>query len=274
MDTRQRVPELEQRIQDARNGLHLGHPCYAYQTVPSTMDLAHQLAQQGAPEGACVWAETQTSGRGRAGRAWTSPAGGIYLSLILRPTRDTREIPQLALVAGLAVAETIHDVTGLWGAIRWPNDVLLNNQKVCGILVEASSSDIRQQTADSSRNQNSYAVVGIGVNVTTAHADLPEGATSLGHWINPVLDRFALAATLFQFLDQNYQQWIRDGFAPIRAQLSRWIGLFGHLVQITTPKDQFQGQAVDLDEAGRLLVRLDSGIIRVVDMGETALLRI
>ncbi len=257
-----RNPELEQRILTARNGLRLGSPCHAYQELPSTMDLAHQLAQQGAPEGACVWAETQTGGRGRAGRVWASPPGGIYLSLILRPQQDTREIPQLALVAGLALAQTIQEVTGLWASIRWPNDVLLNKQKVCGILVEAQST-----------SANTHAVIGIGLNVTTAREALPEGATALAQWANPIIDRFALAGTLFRCLDQSYQQWTREGFAPIRAQLSRWVGLFGQLVHITTAKEAFQGQAVDLDEAGRLLVRLDSGVIRPVEMGEVSLLK-
>jgi BirA family biotin operon repressor/biotin-[acetyl-CoA-carboxylase] ligase len=140
-----RDPALEQRIAQVVNGARLGTPCHAFAELPSTMDAAHQLAADGAPEGTCVWAEQQTGGRGRAGRTWSSPPGGLYLSLILRPAREVREIPQLALVAGLAVAQTIYEVTGLWTSLRWPNDVLLNEQKVAGILVEASTSETRDR---------------------------------------------------------------------------------------------------------------------------------
>ncbi len=279
----QRIPELEQRLTRACAGLGLGTPCYAFQAVASTMDVARELAEQGAAEGTCVWAETQTGGRGRAGRVWVSPPGGLYCSLILRPTRELREIPQLALVGGLAVVETIREVAGLWASIRWPNDVLYNGQKLAGVLVEASTSGGQgsrhkvQGHAPSTLNlvpcTSIYAVVGIGINVTTSREDLPKEATALAFWKNPGLDRAALAGMLFRCLEQTYRQWQAEGFGAIRAQVARWNGLFGQLVHITTAQESFQGQAVDLDESGRLLVRLDSGVVRPVEVGEVTLLK-
>ena len=280
-----RDPALEQRLTHALNGLRLGQPCYAFQELPSTMDVAHQLALDGSPEGACVWAETQTKGRGRAGRQWASAPGGIYLSLVLRPTREVSELPQLALIAGLATAQAIHELTNLSPTIRWPNDVFLSGQKVGGILTEAKSPSRPQSTAENGdvsifqlghqkiETSRIYAVVGIGVNVTTDLRNLPEGATALGQHAQPAPDRFALAATLFRHLEQAYQQWNDTGFTAIRPALLPWIGLFGQPVHITAGSRQFEGTASDVDEQGRLVVRLDSGLLRAFEVGEVTLLR-
>jgi BirA family biotin operon repressor/biotin-[acetyl-CoA-carboxylase] ligase len=209
-----------------------------------------------------VWAERQTAGRGRAGRAWTSPPGGVYCSLVVRPTRPAPELPQLALVAGLGVAEAL-TALGLAPAIRWPNDVLIDGLKVCGILAEASTDP----------QGRPYAVVGFGLNVTTDPSALPETAASLARWLAPAPDRVVLAADVLRAVDRVYRRWHRDGLAAIRHDLVRHGGWVGRIVQITTPRDAFQGQAVDLDDGGRLLVRLDSGIVRAVEMGEVTLLR-
>ncbi len=264
-----RAQDREASLTQALHGTAFGHhPCYAFQEIPSTMDLAHRLAHQGANEGTCVWAETQTGGRGRAGRTWVSPPGGLYLSVVLRPTRPLHEVPQLALVAGLAAAQAIHEVTHLNPMIRWPNDVLFNGQKVGGILVE-----VKSDVGDKGQGTTPvHAVVGMGVNVTTNPKDLPEGATSLGQWTPSAPDRLVLAATLVRHLEQHYRHWSREGFASIRPSLLRWTGLFGQLVHITTAKAAFEGQAIDLDETGRLLVRLDSGIMHPFDIGEVTLL--
>ena len=248
----------------------IGQPCYTFAEVPSTMDAAHQLAAEGAPEGACVLAETQTSGRGRSARQWVSPQGGIYLSVILRPTRSLTEWPQLALVAGLAVAQAVNETTKLSPSIRWPNDVLLNGKKLAGILTEAKSSgyDPRSTIHD----PRSYTVVGIGLNVS-AGTGLPDVATALDQHVTPAPDREALTSNLFNWLEQVYDQWNREGFSAVRPGLLRWTGLFGLMVHLTTGQGTFEGQAVDIDEAGRLLVRLDHGIVRAFDAGEVTLLQ-
>ena len=270
-----RDARLEASLSVVAGGSAIGRPCYAFRELPSTMDLAHQLALQGAAEGTCVWAEQQTAGRGRAGRVWSSPPGGLYCSLILRPSRVLGEVPQLALVAGLAVIEAIHDLSKLPLSIRWPNDVLLDGQKLSGILTEAKSGTARRL----------HAVVGIGINVTTAPQDLPPGAISLAQRITPAPDRLALTGALFHRFERAYQQWNAAGFAAVRHALLPWIGLFGKLVTINinqstvhSPQStvleggQIQGQAIDIDESGRLVIRLDSGVVRAVDAGEVSLL--
>lgn len=249
------------------------------------MDVAHHIAADGAPEGTLIFATRQQQGRGRLGRRWESPEGGLYCSLLLRPQRSVTEIPQLSLVAGLGAAEAIREESHLSPSIRWPNDLLLDGLKVAGILVEASV----QRTADSVQN---YAIIGVGINVSTHSRQLPESATSLcealrsSSTLNATrypLDPIALTGCLCRHIRAWYDVWQADGFAPIRAALQPYFHMFGQLVRIANDQrlaDSVQrigkiieGQAVDVDEAGRLVVRLDSGLLRAFDMGEVTLLR-
>ena len=249
---------LEATLSACING-RIGHPVHAFQCVGSTMEIAHALAQEGAPEGTLVWAVRQEQGRGRLGRLWTSPEGGAYFSLILCPQRPAAEHPQLSLVAGLSTAQAIQELTGLFPAIRWPNDVLIDNKKVAGILIESRVSD--------------YVVIGIGINVTIDRGELPEGATSLAASSSPAPDPCRLTGVLCRHLETWYDAWTSKGFAPIREALRPWMGHFGQPVHITAGSHRFEGTASDLDECGRLLVRLDSGLIRPFEVGEVTLLR-
>lgn len=220
------------------------------------------MAAEGAPEKTLIWAARQEQGRGRLGRTWVSPAGGAYCSMILKPARPLEEIPQLSLVTGLAVAEAIQEITGLFASIRWPNDLLLNEKKVAGILVEA---------------RNGAVIIGIGINVTTAPEALPDTATSLAAALgsDPSLgsDPCKVTAEVCRRFKTWYDAWTESGFAPIREALRPWIGLFGHPVHLTAGNQRLEGTAQDLDEQGRLVVRLDSGVLRAFDVGEVALLR-
>ena len=258
-----RNAELERQLIDALSGSPFGQPCHAFDELASTMDYAHQLAVQGAPEGSCVWAQRQLAGRGRAGRTWVSPEGGMYLSLVLRSQRPVEEAPQIALLAGLAVAEAVQELTGLSPRIRWPNDVLLNDEKLAGILTEGRSSD----------QHGPHVIVGLGLNVTTPPDALPPGATSLARSTDRALDRIALAAELLRRLGSYYVRWHREGFGEIRPHLLPWIGIFGRFIDVTVGKRTVHGEAVDVDEAGRLVVRLESGVLQAFDAGEVTLLR-
>ncbi|MBI2104643.1 MAG: biotin--[acetyl-CoA-carboxylase] ligase [Candidatus Omnitrophica bacterium] len=293
----QRDPELEARL-----SRHIGgRPVHAFQQVGSTMEVAHQLAAEGAAEGTLVVAARQEQGRGRQGRTWASPEGGAYCSLILRPARPPSETPQLSLVAGLAAAEAIRDMACLYPAIRWPNDLLLREKKVAGILTEQkvpgcsvehprmAAGDAepgpppparrprRPRTADGVAARQDprpgVVIIGIGINVATNPAQLPEGSTSLAAEGAPHVSREELLAGWCRRFSAWYEVWTRQGFGPIREALRPWIGLFGHPVQLTAGSEQLQGTAQDLDESGRLLVRLDSGVQRAFEMGEVALLR-
>lgn len=144
------------------------------------MEVAKREAQRGAVEGLVVIADEQTAGRGRIGRTWLSPKGSIALSIILYP--DVAYLPFLIMLASLGVVHSIKAVTGLKSSIKWPNDVLVNNRKVCGILIE---SELRGNIAD-------YAIIGIGINVNLRLADFPkisQIATSLSHELGRDISR-------------------------------------------------------------------------------------
>jgi len=250
--------KLEAQLAGQLGGARLGRPIQAFQKISSTMDMAHALAREGAMEGTLVFAKHQAQGRGRQGRMWQSPLGGAYFSLILRPSRPSFETPQLSLVAGLATAEAIQELTRLFPSIRWPNDILINDRKVAGILVEAKSGAV---------------VVGIGVNVMTSPRQLPETATSLTTAGATKIDPHRMTGALCRRFQKWYDVWTAEGFGLIRESLLPHMGLFGQVVHITAGSTQFEGTATDLDEAGRLLVRLDSGFMRAFEMGEVILLR-
>lgn len=230
----------------------------AFQRVTSTMDVAHELAEEGKPEGTLVWSLRQTKGRGRLGRVWESPEGGLYLSLIVRPERPAADVPQLSLIAGLAVGETIRECALISPRVRWPNDVLVSGKKIAGVLTEA---------------KNGVVVIGIGINVSTDPAHLPNTASSLAAAGGKHLEPFHLTARLYRRFFRWYDVWARDGFAPIREALRPQMALFGELVHIRAGPHRFEGTASDVDEAGRLVVRLDSGVTRQFEVGEVTLLQ-
>ena len=254
----QRDAALETRLTQTLSGASLGRPIHAFARAGSTMEIAHALAQDGASEGTLVWALRQDQGRGRLGRTWESPEGGAYFSLILRPTRPVVETPQLALVAGLSAAEAIQDAACLYPSIRWPNDLLLDGKKVGGILVEA---------------KNDAVVVGVGINVATRHAQLPPEAASLAAAGTSHASCEDVIAGFCQRMSHWYAVWSREAFGSIREALRPRMGHFGQPVHITAGSRRFEGTASDLDETGRLLVRLDSGVIRAFEVGEVTLLR-
>ncbi len=159
-------PDLDpEQIQDRLRSRVIGRPLEVLGEIGSTNDRIMAAGRDGAPEGLAVIADRQTAGRGRLGRSWASPPGvGLYTSILLRPKLPAGQVPLLTLVSGLAVAEAIENVTGLAPRLKWPNDLLVNEKKVGGILTETASVESRV----------SYVAVGIGINVGHEAQDLPE----------------------------------------------------------------------------------------------------
>lgn len=255
---RKRDAKREALLARYMNGCALAGPVYAFNQTASTMEDAHALAAGGSPEGTLIYAQSQSQGRGRLGRVWASPQGGAYFSVILRPKQAATRISQLSLVAGLAAAEGIRQLCRIYPSIRWPNDVLIDGKKVAGILVEAKSGAV---------------VVGIGINVLACPAELPDTACSLAEALPNHPNPHQVVGALWRKLSYWYDIWSKEGFAPVRAALRPWIGHFGQPVHIASGNDSFEGTAADLDENGRLVARLDSGVLRAFDMGEVTLLR-
>ncbi len=242
----------------------IGQRFYAYESADSTMDIAQRLAAGGEPEGSVVVAEGQSRGRGRLGRGWLSPKGkGIYASVILRPPLSLAHLPRITLMAAVAVARAVWNQTGLEAGIKWPNDLMIRGRKMAGILTEMSGE----------LNRVNFVVLGIGLNVNSSKKQLPAHATSLAEECGGRVDRLALARALFTELDQVYEEFLTAGFDPILKAWRQRAFFLGHRVRVMAEGRVVDGQAVDVDPSGALLVRTDTGIVESVAAGEVLVVR-
>ncbi|MBV8084093.1 MAG: biotin--[acetyl-CoA-carboxylase] ligase [Chloroflexi bacterium] len=237
---------------------------HRYQSLPSTQTVARQLAQDGAPEWTVVVAEEQTGGRGRLGSTFHSPRGGLYCSVVLRPPIRPACAGLIGLAAGLASAEAVHDVTGLTPVLKWPNDLLLADRKLSGLLVELE--------ADAERIE--YVILGTGVNVNLAAfpTELAGIATSLQLATNRAWSVEALLAALLARLEARYPQ-AHSSPAILRKAWRTWPNLLGQPVTIADPTGHWSATAEDLADDGALVVRTSSGDVRRVIAADVHLLR-
>jgi len=223
------------------------------ESVDSTNRLARQLAAQGAPHGMLVLADTQTAGRGRRGRSWISPPGeGIFLSLIVRPDVHPSRIAKLSLITALAVARAIARETGLDAKIKWPNDIVANGRKVCGMLLEMD--------ADESCVRSVVAGVGINVHQQVFDEEIAHTASSLDLLCGRRLSRSAIVRA---FLEEFEACLALDDEAMIRDYRERSATL-GQRVQVIALGGTYTGTALDITQSGSLLVKDDQGEVREV----------
>lgn len=228
-----------------------GKPLHFFASIDSTNTYAARLAREGATEGTVVIADEQTGGKGRLGRSWVSPPGlNLYLSLILRPQAPTTLAPQTNLLAAVAVADTIIEVCGLSPAIKWPNDVLVDNKKVCGILAEMQTEGGELRSI----------VLGIGVNLNAPLSAFPpelhDKASSLFLVSRRTVDRAAFTAALLTHLEKRYVLWIEEGFPALRFAWERHAaGLLGRRITVAAPEGTIAGIVLGLDTDGALLLQ-------------------
>ena len=228
----------------------------ALDTVDSTQSEIQRRAVAGAPEGTAVTARHQRAGRGRRGHEWwDAPGQSLLCSVLLRPACAPAAVPQLSLMGGLAVAEALAESAGVRARIRWPNDLLVDGRKLCGILAEAAS-------AGGDRIQ--HAVLGIGINLEqTAFPDeIAERATSLRLLTGRASDPDALLGALLAALGRRYAEWGAGGFAALRVPWLAWSTLPGQPVRLP---DGGAGRGEDVGADGILLARATDGrLVRVV----------
>jgi len=242
----------------------LGRRIVYQREVTSTQDAAKDLAVQGASEGTAVIAETQTGGRGRMGRAWASPPGGVYLSLILRPDIKPSEALRFPLIAGVAVAEAIERLTGLNPKLKWPNDIIVAGRKAGGILLEMSAE----------MDRINYIVIGMGINVNSERAHFPEEiaglATSLREECGKEVSRVRLVQEMLAQLESLYQDFQASGFEPIRERWKAISNTIGARVSISSGGEQVEGEAIDIDGDGALILRKAKGVIEKIIAGDVS----
>jgi len=214
----------------------------------STNDDAKDLAERGAPAGAAVLARRQTRGRGRAGRSFLSPEGGLYLSVVLRPKLPPGEWGLVPLMTGVVVAGELRR-DGFDARVKWPNDVLVAGKKAGGILVE------------SRWGESPYAVVGIGMNLDRV-PDVPDATALAAHGAPPAAR--ALAERLVAALVERTTRWEREGRAPLLAEVRANCDTIGRRVGWADG----EGVAVDVDGDGALVVELEGGERRRIVAGD------
>ncbi|MBP1914612.1 BirA family biotin operon repressor/biotin-[acetyl-CoA-carboxylase] ligase [Lederbergia galactosidilyticus] len=228
----------------------LGKKVFHFDTTPSTQLIAHQEAAKGAPEGTMIVSEEQTSGKGRMLRDWhSSKQKGIWMSLILRPILPLEKAPQFTLIAAIAVAKAIEDITGLEPQIKWPNDLLLNGKKVTGILTEL------QGEAD----QINYLIIGMGINVNQESKDFPdelqEKATSLLIESGEKIKRKILVQHILKNLEKYYLIYIEKGFTPIKIIWEAYAVSIGKTITAQTSRENITGIAEGITNDGVLMIR-------------------
>ncbi|HLZ24836.1 MAG TPA: biotin--[acetyl-CoA-carboxylase] ligase [Ktedonobacterales bacterium] len=245
-------------LQASLAGMRLGNPLIYFPTIPSTNSHAAGLAREGAIEGTLVTTDDQTAGRGRVGRPWKAlPGQMLALSLVLRPTFPPH---YLVMAAALAVAEAIEQVTNLRPGIKWPNDVLVGERKVCGILIEVS---------------DGVAILGIGLNVNGSFAhdpDLAARAITLEQAAGHQVSRESLLRELLRRLESLYGLLQAAGNEEAQNTVrNRWrarLSMLGQRVTVRQDPGALAGVAEDVTAEGALLVRLDDGTRRTISWGD------
>ena len=248
---------------------YLGREIISYRRVDSTNAIAYELAEHGLADGTVIFAEEQVKGKGRQGRAWQSPSGsGIYMSCVLKPHMTPNEIPKITLAAAVAAARAIRDFTGLDAKIKWPNDILINGKKVCGILTEMKA---EQDRID-------FIILGIGINVNTKAKDLPGGGSSLKEELHISggahnISRVGMARKMLETMEEYYNLLKNKGSSSIIDEWRELSAMLGSRVRISLHERTFDAQAHNIDPDGALVVRHDSGILEKISSGDVVMVR-
>jgi BirA family biotin operon repressor/biotin-[acetyl-CoA-carboxylase] ligase len=240
-------PDLERRI-------------HHFREIGSTMDVARELARKGARAGTIVIAESQTGGRGRLSRQWLSPQGGIYFTLILRPRIGPAYAPRINLMVAIAVVTTVWKLFGLKAELKWPNDVLVADKKVCGILAEM----------DAEMDVVNFVNVGIGINANNPTTSFEKTATSLKEVLGREISRKGFLGALIIEIER---------WQPLLMKadlLKEWKELSATLnkeVTVMSLGEELTGQAVDIDSTGALILKDRNGSLKTVLAGDCVHLR-
>jgi BirA family biotin operon repressor/biotin-[acetyl-CoA-carboxylase] ligase len=257
-----------ENLKAALSGKTIGSPLYFFPSAESTNYRAFTLAGEGQPEGTAIVADSQTQGRGRMQRVWLSPPDlNLYTSLILRPTLSAALSSPLTIMAGVAVAELLAGYCPQQVQLKWPNDVLINNKKVSGILTEMKTTG----------NKVEFVIIGIGININMQKNDfslpLEPIATSLRIEMGKSIDRVELTVKLYEKIGLFYQLLLDEGIKPIRELWLSYAQLLERFVEVAFGEEVYRGMVTGMDEAGALIIRDERGEQRRVIAGDTKVIK-
>lgn len=255
-------------ISDFLNTKYIGRNIIHFDSIDSTNTKAKELASSGALDGAIVIGEEQKGGRGRFDRKWCSPKyKGIWMSIILRPNIDPINASTITLIGAAAVYKALKDFN-IETEIKWPNDIILNNKKLCGILTEMSSE----------LNQINYIVIGIGVNVNITIEEFPKDiqdiATSLKIETGKSISRQRLTAAILNHFEKLYEEFILENNLSTTIDICRKNSyLIGKGIELYNRGQLISAKAVDLSDEGLLVIENENGRVEKVISGEVTLHR-
>ncbi|KUO50758.1 MAG: hypothetical protein APF76_15800 [Desulfitibacter sp. BRH_c19] len=223
-----------------------------FRELSSTNDEVKKLAEKGYPEGTVVIAEKQTMGKGRLGRNWLSVSTGLWFSILLRPPIPPRDAPQLSLLAAAALHETLYNELNIAAKIKWPNDLLVNNKKICGILTEMKGE----------MDRVNYVVMGVGINANQDMADfsgeLADTATSLKIIKGKEVDRVLLLQKYIETLEGFYLYYLEKGFERTRDVCVKNSHTLGNTITIYSGDQEYTGKAISLGADGSLILNIEN----------------
>lgn len=232
--------------------------------VDSTNTRAKQLAEAGAPDGTVVVAQAQSAAKGRRGRSWMAPAGtGVWFSLLLRPQIEPEHASMMTLVAALAVEKGIRETTGLLAGIKWPNDVVVDGKKVCGILTEMSAD----------MDSVNHVVVGIGINANISGfpEELQDKATSLFLASEQVVKRAQLLNAVLLAWEEYYGRYLQtEDLSLLAKEYNELLAGLDGMVRVLAPKGNYTGISRGINHKGELLVEREDGTVTEVMSGEVS----
>ncbi|MOA10033.1 Bifunctional ligase/repressor BirA [compost metagenome] len=231
--------------------------------MQTTQEEARSLAEEGATSGTLVIDAEQTTGRGRRGNPWFSPARkGIWMSMILRPNCPLSFAPQLTLLSAVAVCRAVRRLTGVEAGIKWPNDLLVSGRKICGILIESVGED----------GMIKYCIVGIGIDVNMDASDIPaeltDIVTSLKMESGKEINRATLIASVMNELEDLFELYEKEGFTPIGQLWQELSVTIGKRIKVITPQGEKSGVAIALENSGALKMMDDHGEMHTIYSGE------
>jgi BirA family biotin operon repressor/biotin-[acetyl-CoA-carboxylase] ligase len=242
----------------------IGKKMRYYETTPSTNSVGRQLAgEQDAAKlhGMVIIAEEQTGGIGRLGRSWVSPAGGVWFTIVLKPDIPIDRVFMVTMAGSVAVARAIRKEYDLGALIKWPNDIYIGDKKVGGLLLELFAE----------ADQIHYCLLGVGVDVNISRGELEgvkSSVTSISLEMGHDVDRAAFLARLLKEFESRYLLIESGEYDAVVREWKSFSCTLEHRVKINTMKATFEGEAIDIDEFGALLIRKDSGKVERVIAGD------
>lgn len=244
------VPDIisEFELKSRRKTKWIGQELVYLNTVDSTNTKVKNLAEEGYPNGTLVVADSQTAGRGRRGRVWESPAGNsIYMSLLLKPEINPNNASMITLVAALALSKAISETTKRPAGIKWPNDIVMNGKKVCGILTEMSAQF----------DYVNHIVVGVGINVHTESfpEEISHMATSLFLETGECINRSELIEAVWEAFEYYYEIYLQtEDLSNLVKEYNAHLVNMHQMVKVLDPKEPFDGKAMGITARGELIV--------------------